>query len=177
MTIKKLDNKIDTNMKHFIYTVGIFIAMLMSSCATTPGEYVEQLSDEAAKMEAQNKLIVECLSKRDIAGAESALQTAKIQADKSLEKLQSMKDFEGNDAVRQSCIEFVDFYKTIFNNEYEQAFDVLRKTDKRTTEDVQKLSEILLSVTTENNFVKADLMKSIKKFCNDYELTITNGEN
>ena len=164
-------------MKQFIYTVGIFIAMLMSSCATTPAEYVETLSDEAAKMEAQNKIIVECLSKRDIPGAEAALKEAKLEADKSLARLQKMEAFEGNDELRQSCIEFVDFYKTIFNNEYEQAFDVLRKTEKRTTDDVNKLSELLLSVTTENQFVKADLMKSISSFCKDYELTISNTKN
>ncbi|MBP5455935.1 MAG: hypothetical protein J6Y37_05510 [Paludibacteraceae bacterium] len=163
-------------MKQFIYTVGIFIAMLMSSCATTPAEYVETVSGEAEKMEAQNKIIVEYLSKRDIPGAEAALQAAKLEADKSLERLQKMESFEGNDELRQNCIEFVDFYKTIFNNEYEQAFDVLRKTDKRTTDDVNKLSEILLSVTTENQFVKADLVKSIKKFCKEYELTITNSK-
>lgn len=162
-------------MKHLIYTVGLFIALAMASCATTPAEYAEQAALEIEKVETQNNLIVESLSKHDIAGAEAALKEAKAQAEKSLEKLNKMKDYEGNDAVRQSCIEYVDFYKTIFNNEYEQAFEILRK-EKRTTDDVNRLSEILMSVTNENNFVKADFVKALKKFCKEYELTITKKE-
>lgn len=148
--------------------------MLMTSCALTPAEYVEQVSDEAAEMEAQNKRIVECLSQRDIKGAEDALQSAREQADKSLAKLQAMTPYNGDDALRQSCIEFVDFYKTIFSNEYEQAFSVLRDPGARTPENIEKIALVSQGLDTENRFLKADLLKSIKRFCRDYGLTIDN---
>lgn len=125
-------------------------------------------------MEMQNKKIVDCLKERDIAGAEKALQEAKLQADKSLTKIQEMEAYEGNDDLRQSCIEFIDLYKMFFNNEYEQAFAILRNTENRSAADVEKLAQILSSVDTENAFVKADLWKSIRRFCKDYELTIDN---
>ncbi|HOU69298.1 MAG TPA: hypothetical protein PKW49_12105 [Paludibacteraceae bacterium] len=158
-------------MKQFIYLLSSLFIITLASCST-PADYAEDIMEKASDMEKQTVKITEALSKKDIEAAEKALAECQKNSEETLKELQAMEPYDEKDELRKSVIEFVDFYNNIYKNEYRQAFDIVNKGNY-TKEDVDSITTILMSVSSEEEFVKDDLISSFKKFCKEYELIIS----
>ena len=91
------------SMKNLTFLIGIVFLLLFGSCSS-PIDYNVSIMNEIEKVEK--------------GGAK--------QAKASLEKLEKMSAFRGDDAFWQAAIEFVKFYDELFSDENQETFDAQR---------------------------------------------------
>lgn len=158
-------------MKKVTCLTGIIFLLLLTSCSS-PADYNTSIMDEATKVEKQALKITKELQEKNFEKAQIAFQEGKEQTKKSLNKLERMSAFRDDDALRLAAVDFVKFYDGLFNNEYQETFDILKKGGRYSMEDGDRLFEISQDISKHGVEVKQKLISEHFAFIKRYELIV-----
>lgn len=153
--------------------IGLILPFLFLAC-TTPADYCETIIRETAKTETNMLNLGELIGKKEFSEVQSAFDEAKEEAEKSLEKLQSLKPMGDDDAFRSAGIDFVQAYVSLYNEEYKEAIEILKNAGNFSYDDGAKLSKLEDGVAEKLGSKKSILVKEFKNFVQKYDLQITN---
>lgn len=161
-------------MKKTTYLIGITLFLSLISCSS-PADYNTSIMDEAAKIEKEALKITKEIQDKNFEGAQIAFQEGKDQTKKSLNKLERMSAFREDDALRLAAVDFVKFYDDLFSNEYQEALDLLKKGEKYSVEEADRLFENIQKISKKGDDVKQNLIDEHLAFVKKYELIIERG--
>lgn len=106
--------------------LGLVLALSMVAC-TVPADYFEKVSKEVSSVVQAHNRFMESLSSPIDYGKVSESYTGGYDAAKSsLESLQGMSDCRGNDACRQSAVDFVSTYVSFYENDFPPVLDAIK---------------------------------------------------
>ena len=159
-------------MKNLSWLLGATFLLLLGACST-PADYYTAITKETAKVEKETLNIATLLKERNIEEAQHAFEKGKKQTSKSLKKLEQMSVFRDNDALRQAAIEFVAFYDGLFNNEYQKAFDLLKREGSYTAEEADLLYEMMSIISILGTEVRRHLHDEQLAFIKEYGLIVS----
>ena len=153
--------------------IGLILPFLFLAC-TTPADYCETIIRETAKTEKNMLNLGELIGKKEFSEVQSAFDEAKEEAEKSLEKLQSLKSMGDDDAFRAAGIDFVQAYVSLYNEEYKEAIEILKNAGNFSYDDGATLSKMEDGVAEKLGSQKSILVKESKNYVQKYDLQITN---
>ena len=158
-------------MKNLSLLLGMILLLLLGACLSSPSDYNTAIMDQAMRVEEEALNITRLLQERNFEEAQSAFQRGRDQTRRSLERLERISAFRGDDSLRQAAIRFVVFYNELFTNEYQEALDLLQKGEL-TMEESGRLSEILIDISRRGVDVKEDLVNEHLAFIRRYGLIV-----
>ncbi len=158
-------------MKNFSLLFGALFLLLLGACSS-PADYNTSIMDEAVKVEKEALKITNLLQEKDFKNAQNAFFEGQKQTKTSLKKLENMSAFREDDSLRQAAIKFVAFYDGLFANEYQEAFDLLKKGGPYTMDEGDHLFEVMSNVSKQGIEVKQNLIKEHLAFIERYNLIV-----
>lgn len=107
--------------------LGLVLAFSMVAC-TVPADYFEKVSSEVTSVVQAYNLFAETLSSPidPVKMVEIAYADAHSAANTSLKTLQGMSECSGNDALRQSAVDFVSTYVSFYENDFPPVLDAIK---------------------------------------------------
>ena len=109
--------------------LGLVLAFSMVAC-TVPADYFEKVSSEVTSVvQAYNRFAETLSSPIDsvkIVKMVDAYADAHSAANTSLKTLQGMSECSGNDALRQSAVDFVSTYVSFYDNDFPPVMDAIK---------------------------------------------------
>ncbi len=149
--------------------LGLVLAFSMVAC-TVPADYFEKVSKEVSSVVQAHNRFVETLSSPIDYGKVSESYTAGYDVAKSsLETLQGMSDCSGNDACRQSAVDFVSTYVSFYENDFPPVLDAIK-----TGESGEILENCVKSVKTDFALRSAEkervFLDNMKAFMKEFDL-------
>ncbi|MBR5695879.1 MAG: hypothetical protein IKX43_06585 [Paludibacteraceae bacterium] len=149
--------------------LGLVLAFSMVAC-TVPADYFEKVSKEVSSVVQAHNRFVETLSSPIDYGKVSESYTVGYDAAKSsLETLQGMSDCSGNDACRQSAVDFVSTYVSFYENDFPPVLDAIK-----TGESGEILENRVKSVKTDFALRSAEkervFLDNMKAFMKEFDL-------
>ena len=169
-------------MKKLIVPLLIIVAVFsLYSCKPSKEDaikYNDQIIDEQSalnlKIEALNKSFKKWSSADSM---DICWVNALDQAEKSLKKLDEMKNFHGNSDLRIGAINLFKVYKAVITNEFKEMVRIYKMPDEFYTKE-QELKWSKLSDDAFNKMNKAvnDMAKVQEQFAKEYDFQIKKGE-
>jgi hypothetical protein len=106
-----------------------------------------------------------------------SLKQIKIQSDKSINELNSMKVFDGNKKFLSAAKSLFKFYGEITNNEYKKILDLIQNKNKYTSEEVTtKITKLTESITKKESILDAGFKEAQQNFAAKYNFSLTKNE-
>ena len=107
--------------------LGLVLALSIVAC-TVPADYFEKVSSEVTSVVQAYNLFAETLSSPidPVKMVEIAYADAHSAANTSLKTLQGMSECSGNDALRQSAVDFVSTYVSFYENDFPPVLDAIK---------------------------------------------------
>lgn len=106
--------------------LGLVLALSMVAC-TVPADYFEKVSKEVSSaVQAHNRFMETLSSPIDYGKVNESYMDGYVAATSSLETLQGMSDCSGNDACRQSAVDFVSTYVSFYENDFPPVLDAIK---------------------------------------------------
>jgi len=104
--------------------------------------------------------------------ADSLLQQARTGITASLERLEKMGAFRGDDSLRQAALNYMKTNDDLLKAEYQQAIDLLKGNNTAETED--QLTAILVSANQKRAKALEALVQQQQAFIRKYNLIVGN---
>ena len=146
--------------------LGLVLAFSMVAC-TVPADYFEKVSSEVASVVQAYNLFAETLSSPidPVKMVEIAYADAHSAANTSLKTLQGMSECSGNDALRQSAVDFVSTYVSFYDNDFPPVMDAIMTggNDEDVEAQVKSLMSDFALRSAEKEKVFLDNMKAFMK--------------
>ncbi|MBR4814475.1 MAG: hypothetical protein IKZ67_03330 [Paludibacteraceae bacterium] len=146
--------------------LGLVLAFSMVAC-TVPADYFEKVSSEVTSVVQAYNLFAETLSSPidPVNMVEIAYADAHSAANTSLKTLQGMSECSGNDALRQSAVDFVSTYVSFYDNDFPPVMDAIMTggNDEDVEAQVKSLTSDFALRSAEKEKVFLDNMKAFMK--------------
>jgi len=146
--------------------LGLVLAFSMVAC-TVPADYFEKVSSEVTSVVQAYNLFAETLSSPidPVKMVEIAYADAHSAANTSLKTLQGMSECSGNDALRQSAVDFVSTYVSFYDNDFPPVMDAIMTggNDEDVEAQVKSLMSDFALRSAEKEKVFLDNMKAFMK--------------
>ncbi len=146
--------------------LGLVLAFSMVAC-TVPADYFEKVSSEVTSVVQAYNLFAETLSSPidPVKMVEIAYADARSAANTSLKTLQGMSECSGNDALRQSAVDFVSTYVSFYDNDFPPVMDAIMTggNDEDVEAQVKSLMSDFALRSAEKEKVFLDNMKAFMK--------------
>jgi hypothetical protein len=158
-------------MKNLSFLLSFALVLLFGACST-PADYYQSVADEVVKVEKETNKLYKLLQDKKLSEAQEAFLKGSEQTQASLKKLENMPVFRGDDAFRETAIKFVAFHNNLFKNEYQKAFDQLKKSGVSCMahdEDIISL-ETIMNIYGEEVEMKQNFLREQYAFVKKYGL-------
>ncbi len=162
----------------YFLTMLSFLLITLASCGKneskdvkpvmTPLDYNDAIISEQSKIINAMLDLSKAFEKADETNMEDNLELLTKQAKSSIEALEKMEPFEGNNTLRASAIALFEFYKSLSENEFDEIADILKKKSEITGEDSNRMDELNRSIVERETVLDKNLSEAQHAFATKY---------
>jgi ATP-dependent DNA ligase len=94
------------------------------------------------------------------------------QAIASVEALQKMEAYEGNDNLRKNAVALFEFYKSLSESEFKEMVEILKKKSNITVKDLTRMDELNKGIVERETVLDKNLSDAQQAFATKYGFPI-----
>lgn len=157
----------------FLFITAVFPLVLKAQM--TAVEYNDYIINEQNKIGTKLIAFTTALDASDFPLAETNLKTLKEQADEALKNMTDLGAYPGHEGFYEASLNLFRFYKSVINYEYIEIFNIL-KNENVQTEDYDRLTTLVTSVTEREKPVDESFRVAQQKFADDNNFELVENE-
>ncbi|MBI5326174.1 MAG: hypothetical protein HZB41_13040 [Ignavibacteriae bacterium] len=171
-------------MKNRIYLITLLslFVIILFSCGKdeakkskpemTPLDYNDAIIAEQTKIINTMLELSNSFNNSDVNVMDDKLEGLNKQTSKSIEVLENMEPYEGNNELRASALELFKFYESLSEKEFDEMVEILKKKNKITNDDITRMGEINKSIVERETILDRNLSQAQHSFALKYNFTV-----
>ncbi|MFA6571392.1 MAG: hypothetical protein WCT77_09160 [Bacteroidota bacterium] len=169
-------------MKKFTFSVLLIIsiAFIIESCGEkkaeqpkmTPIQYNDYIINAQSSIIQKFIELTKTFEKADAVEMESKLLELKTRIDSSITEITNLDKFEGNGEFKQAAMNLLTFYKSAVATDFKEMVDILKRKDKITPKDIERMGQLNTHIGTKEKMLDAEFAKAQDAFALKYNISI-----
>jgi hypothetical protein len=158
--------------------VGIFVVIKVQD-SSGPGKYSRDLTREYEKVMDNFSPLERAIDSRSYVSLKMMRKKALVQISHSVDRINQWGDFEGDDRLRISVLNLLDFYERFLQNDLTEALDICNK-DRNSRSDYEKsrLESIKDDFLKREDRYLTEVQNAEEQFAHDHNIDdIDKGQN
>ena len=162
--------------------MGIVCLLALGACRQTatgkngvtyhnPVEYNDYIVNRQSKL-MQNILLFGKVANESIDSAEALMRESVNQAGVMIHEIEGMPAYQGDSVLRNAAIRSFSFYKRVFGDEYMQVLEIRRKGDAATTDDIDRINDIVKRIGDEEETFDHEFKQAQEQFAKRFHMRL-----